>query len=71
MYSNVDNMKKRSNFHTIPPFVYSVLILLFQELFHSFEEEEIPILHMSTLTEEGVIELRNEVVNLVIHVTFQ
>lgn len=29
-------------------------------LIKSFEEEEIPVLHMSTLTEAGVIEVRNE-----------
>lgn len=31
-----------------------------KELIKGFVEEEIPVMHMSTLTDEGVIELRNE-----------
>ena len=32
-----------------------------QALFKQFEEDDIPVLHMSTLTETGVIEVRNQV----------
>jgi hypothetical protein len=36
-------------------------MLVLQDMIKSFEDEGIPIMNMSTLTEEGVIELRNEV----------
>ncbi len=34
---------------------------LFQKLLDDFEKESIPVLTMSTLTEEGVMEVRAEV----------
>ena len=37
------------------------VICFIQALIKQFEEDDIPVLHMSTLTETGVIEVRNEV----------
>ena len=34
---------------------------MFQELFKQFEEEDIPVIEMSTLTEEGVMKVKTEV----------
>ena len=46
---------------------------VFQDMVKSFEDEGIPLMTMSTLTEEGVIELRNEVKTckyICLHVNF-
>lgn len=38
-----------------------IFIPFFQKLIKSFEEDAIPVHYMSTLTETGVMEVRNEV----------
>lgn len=40
---------------------YGCNTIFLQDLLRDFEEDEIPVMSMSTLTEDGVIEVRNEV----------
>ena len=40
-----------------------------QTLFDAFREEEIPVLEMSTLTEEGIMNVKTEVTAIYIYVS--
>lgn len=58
----LSNEKKVSSLKNLFFYVSFLLLLcFFQVLFNTFQNEGIPVLQMSTVTLEGVIELRNEV----------
>ncbi len=58
------NYLKRKKYLNISFFLFFLIKFIFQAIFEQFRKDDVRIIEMSTFSEEGVIEVRNEVNNL-------